>query len=128
MRHSLPVLLVSLLVCLGTAGMAPSWGQTAPEQPERPGQGVSAGEADAPPSQVTVDQWSRELDLVEQQLRRADTTTESAGRFLEVTGSVRQEAQRLVEQLQPPINNLQRRLEALGPAPEEGQPAEASEG
>jgi len=107
--------------------MAPSWGQTAPEQPERPGQGVSAGEADAPPSQVTVDQWSRELDLVEQQLRRADTTTESAGRFLEVTGSVRQEAQRLVEQLQPPINNLQRRLEALGPAPEEGQPVEASE-
>jgi small-conductance mechanosensitive channel len=71
--------------------------------------------------------WDRSLDLVEQQLSRADTTAESAARFFELTEQIRQEARDEAAALQPRVESLQRRLEALGPAPEEGAAPESPE-
>jgi small-conductance mechanosensitive channel len=98
-------LLSLLIVCLGLAG---------------------AGAAVAQDSSNAA-RWDRSLDLVEQQLARADTTAESATRFFELTGQIREEAQREAADLQPKVDSLQRRLEALGPAPEEGAAPEAPE-
>ena len=84
--------------------------------------GPAKAQADA-----AADAWERSLDLVEQQLTRADTTAESAARFFEVTARVRQEAQAVVQEAQPKVNGLERRLAALGPPPEEGTEGEAPE-
>ncbi len=71
--------------------------------------------------------WDRSLDLVEQQLTRADTTAESATRFFDLTNQIRQEAEREAAAMQPRVDSLQRRLEALGPAPGEGAAPESPE-
>jgi len=71
--------------------------------------------------------WERSLDLVEQRLTRADTTAESATRFFELTAKVRQEAQAVIGEAQPKVESLERRLAALGPAPEPGAEGEAPE-
>ncbi|WP_299619456.1 mechanosensitive ion channel family protein [Pelagibius sp.] len=78
-------------------------------------------------SSVLVGQWTRTLDLVDQQLRRADTTAESARRFLEVTARVREEASEIKALVEEEIGGLERRLEVLGPAPESPEQAEAEE-
>ncbi|NIA69848.1 mechanosensitive ion channel family protein [Pelagibius litoralis] len=78
-------------------------------------------------SSVLVDQWTRTLDLVEQQLRRADTTAESARRFLDLTARVRREATEIRTLAQERISGLERRMEVLGPAPETAEEAEAEE-
>lgn len=71
--------------------------------------------------------WEYSLDLLEQQLTRADTTAESAGTFLDQTASIRGEAQARIAELQPRVDSLQRRLDALGPAPAEEASPEAPE-
>ena len=78
-------------------------------------------------SSVLVEQWTRTLDLVDQQLRRADTTAESARRFLDVTARVREEASEIKALVEEEIGGLERRLEVLGPAPEAPEQAEAEE-
>lgn len=76
---------------------------------------------------MLVGQWTRTLDLVEQQLRRADTTAESARRFLDVTARVRKEASDIKALVEDEIGGLERRLEVLGPPPETPEDAEAEE-
>jgi small-conductance mechanosensitive channel len=76
---------------------------------------------------IADERWERTLEEVERALGRADTTDDSAARFLEQTAEVRVEAQSVVSELQPRVDSLQRRLEALGPAPEEGAAPEAPE-
>lgn len=68
-------------------------------------------------SSVLAGQWTRTLDLVEQQLRRADTTAEDARSFLDVTARVRREASEIKGVAEDSIGDLERRLEVLGPAP-----------
>ena len=121
MRHPARRLLLLLSLCLGLAGMAPAWAQTAPDQTTAQEEGA----AGIPPQ--VVDRWSQRLDLIEQQLGRADTTAESAAGFIAQANEVRQEALNLESELKPEIENLERRLAALGPAPAEGEPAEAPE-
>jgi small-conductance mechanosensitive channel len=65
-------------------------------------------------------QWERSLDLIEQQLTRADTTEESADRFLGQTAEIRRAAQGLIDEAQPKLESVERRLTALGPPPQEG--------
>ncbi len=101
-------LLFLLILCLGGALAGPAAAQ-------------------APEAQAEVAQWTHRLDLIEQQLYRADTTAESAERFLEVTKEVRGKASELIASLQPEVENLERRLAALGPAPQEGEAEEAAE-
>lgn len=78
-------------------------------------------------SLVLVDQWTRTLDLVEQQLERADTTAESARRFLDVTARVRKEALEVRSRAEENITGVERRLNVLGPAPEVPGLSEAEE-
>ncbi len=78
-------------------------------------------------SSVLVDQWTRTLDLIEQELRRADTTAESAQRFLDLTTRVRGEAMEIRNLAQEKVDGIERRLEILGPPPEGEEPAEAEE-
>jgi small-conductance mechanosensitive channel len=75
-------------------------------------------------AQDRFDYWTDTLDLIEQQLRRADTTAEDAERFYEVTASLREEADKVRSEAQSQLANLERRLAALGPPPGEGEPAE----
>jgi small-conductance mechanosensitive channel len=91
---------------------------------------------DAEPSQesdpqvvvgIADERWERSLGDVERELGRADTTDDSATRFLEQTAEVRVAAEAAVSELQPRVDSLQRRLDALGPAPEEGAAPEAPE-
>ncbi|WP_422368298.1 mechanosensitive ion channel domain-containing protein [Pelagibius sp.] len=78
-------------------------------------------------SSVLVDQWTRTLDLIEQELRRADTTAESARRFLDLTARVRREATEIRNLAQEKVDGIERRLDVLGPAPEGEELAEAEE-
>ncbi|MEO3431243.1 mechanosensitive ion channel domain-containing protein [Pelagibius sp. CAU 1746] len=108
MRLLMLRLLVLTILCLGAAAAGPAAAQ------------VSEGQA-------AIEQWTHRLDLIEQQLYRADTTAESAGGFLEATGEVRGKAEALIEAMQPEVEARERRLAALGPPPEEGQGEEAPE-
>ena len=101
-------LLLLLTFCLGGALAGPAAAQVAKAQAE-------------------VEQWIYRFDLIEQQLYRADTTEESAERFLEVTREIREKAEDLIASLQPEVETLERRLAALGPVPGEGQAEEAEE-
>jgi small-conductance mechanosensitive channel len=111
LRLTVAALLLLLSACLAPALLPAATAQTG-------GDGIS---------KVVTEQWERRLDLIEQQLQRADTTAESAGRFYDLTADVRAEAQAAVAELEPQVESLERRLEAFGPAPEEGGPAEAAE-
>ncbi|MGD1876410.1 MAG: mechanosensitive ion channel family protein [Kiloniellaceae bacterium] len=108
-------LLALLTVCLGLAVPAAASAQT--REARKP----------VTPVSVPVEQWERGLDLVDQQLSRADTTAESATHFFEVTSEIRKQAQAAAAALQPRVESLQRRLDALGPAPGEGGASEAPE-
>ncbi|GAB4353345.1 MAG: mechanosensitive ion channel [Kiloniellaceae bacterium] len=110
-------LLSLLIVCLGLAVPAALPAQNA---------GPPAGAPGAPPT-VPAESWQRSLDLVDQQLSRVDTTAESATRFFEVTAEIRQEAEAAIAALQPRVDSVQRRLDALGPPPGEGEESEAPE-
>jgi small-conductance mechanosensitive channel len=126
LRRPLARLLPLLAACLGLALAAPALVGTAGAQATAEGSPPAAAVAGELPK-VPVEQWTRRLDLIEQQLHRADTTAESATRFFDLTAGIRQEAEEAVAQLQPEVENLERRLEALGPPPEEGAPPEAPE-
>ena len=84
-------------------------------------------EADDMSSAVFAAQWNRSLDLIEQQLNRVDTTASDARRFLDLTRQIRREAEEVSAALKRDIESATRRLEALGPPPEEGALAEAPE-
>lgn len=120
-------LLSLLLLSFGLGLWAPAtWHAAAAqtvEAEQRAGTPAVTGEV----SQVLLDQWNRRLDIIDQQLYRADTTAESAGRFYELTAGIRKEAREVIAVLEPEVQRLERRLETLGPAPEEGAPAEAPE-
>lgn len=112
-------LLRLLILCLALAVPA-----AFPAQAQSAGQ--SAGAAGAPAA-VPAASWQRSLDLVDQQLSRVDTTAESATRFFEVTAEIRKEAEAAIAALQPRVDSLQRRLDALGPPPGEGEESETPE-
>ena len=112
-------LLRLLIVCLALA--APT---VLPAQAQSASQPAAAAGATAA---VPAERWQRSLDLVDQQLRRVDTTAESANRFFEVTAEIRDQAEAAIAELQPRVDSLQRRLEALGPPPGEGEESEARE-
>lgn len=114
-------LLRLLIVCLGLAAPAMLWAP-APSAAQSSGQDPGA-QGVAVPSEG----WQRSLDLVDQQLSRVDTTAESATRFFEVTAEIRQEAAAAIKELQPRVDSVQRRLDALGPPPGEGEESEAPE-
>lgn len=78
-------------------------------------------------TEATAEQWSRKLDLIEQQLGRVDTTAESATRLFELTADIYAQANKAQQSLQPRIEAVQRRLEAMGPPPEEGAAPEPAE-
>lgn len=76
---------------------------------------------------VPDERWERDLDIVEQEITRADTTAERAARLYEQTELVRRDARVVVTELQPRLDRLQRRLEVICPAPDEGAAPEAPE-
>ncbi|MGF1593788.1 MAG: mechanosensitive ion channel domain-containing protein [Kiloniellaceae bacterium] len=108
-----------IALCLGLAVLQSAAAQT----PGGPSQDAGADR----PVAAASEGWQRSLDVIEQQLTRADTTAESATRLFELTAEIRREADRAVAALQPRVESLQRRLDALGPAPEEGADPEAPE-
>jgi potassium-dependent mechanosensitive channel len=116
-RRSRRLSLIALGLCLGL-GLAALQSAIA-QAPAGPPQDAAAA--------VTSERWQRSLDVIEQQLTRADTTAESATRLFELTAEIRREAERAVAALQPRVDSLQRRLDALGPPPEEGAGPEAPE-
>ncbi|WP_340119292.1 mechanosensitive ion channel domain-containing protein [Pelagibius sp. 7325] len=120
LRH----LLRLLIVCLGLAAPAILW-VPAPSAAQTPGQTAGGQAAGAQGVAVSFEAWQRSLDLVDQQLSRVDTTAESATRFFEVTAEVRQEAAAAIAAMQPRVDSVQRRLDALGPPPGEGEESEA---
>jgi potassium-dependent mechanosensitive channel len=86
------------------------------------------GTGDAPTdAAMALEEWTGNLDRVEQTLGRADTTAESADKLRSETEHARREAENLVRTLEPKVASLERRIEALGPVPEEGQPEESQE-
>ncbi|MEQ9609863.1 MAG: mechanosensitive ion channel, partial [Kiloniellaceae bacterium] len=117
LRH----LLRLLIVCLGLAAPAMLW-VPAPSAAQTTGQAAGAQGVT-----VSSEAWQRSLDLVDQQLSRVDTTAESATRFFEVTAEIRREAAAAIEAMQPRVDSVQRRLDALGPPPGEGEESEAPE-
>ncbi|WP_193369599.1 mechanosensitive ion channel family protein [Pelagibius marinus] len=132
LRRAALHLLLLLTACLGLAaaplcaGAQTAGGQTTGQQ-AAPADPAAGGGVPGEISAVVSEQWTRQLDLIEQQLHRVDTTADNANRFLDLTAGIRSEAEQAAAALQPLVENLERRLEALGPAPEEGAPAEAPE-
>lgn len=120
-------LLVLLLLCLGLGLPAPAARQAAAQTAAAEGTEAAPGVAADGFSQVLIDQWTRRLDIIDQQLHRADTTAEDAGRFYELTAGIRKEANEAITVLEPEVQRLERRMETLGPAPEEGAAPEAPE-
>ncbi|MEQ8356191.1 MAG: mechanosensitive ion channel [Kiloniellaceae bacterium] len=90
-----------------------------------PLRGAAAQTAADDSGRLAMEHLVRNLDLIEQQLKRADTTAESAGRFYDVTARARKAAAAQVENLEPQVESLQRRLDALGPLPDGESAAEA---
>ncbi len=112
MRCRAVYLRLFLIACLGLAAPVAVVAQT-------------AGGDDI--SRMDPEEWTYSLDLIDQQLRRADTTAESADRFLDITTEVLGEAQGMVTELSPRVESIGRRLAAMGPAPEEGAAPETAD-
>ncbi len=88
---------------------------------------VSAQSEEDSVTEALTEQWGRKLDLIEQQLDRVDTTAESATRLFDLTADVYAEANQAQRALQPRIEAVERRLEAMGPRPAEDAAPESAE-
>ena len=88
---------------------------------------VRAQPAESMVTEQVTERWGQSLDLVEQQLQRVDTTAESAARLFDLTAMVPEEADQLMQTLEPRVESLERRLNAIGPLPEEGAAPEPVE-
>jgi small-conductance mechanosensitive channel len=116
-----PIVAVALFVALAAAG----FGLGPPAGPAYAQPQPVAEAAPAKPFPQTLADWNRALDKVDLALSRdALTDTEIADLRGTVEG-VRDAAQQAAADARVQSDNVRRLAEALGPAPAEGQPAEA---
>jgi len=92
-----------------------------------PDPGAAQGFEGASDVETSSENWADALDIAERQLGRVDTTAESASRLFGLTEKVRRNALAAVKALQPKVESIERRLAAMGPAPEEDAPPESAE-
>jgi len=86
-----------------------------------------AAEQPRRPYGIAVEQWSRNFDAVAREIERGEITQGRAAELKKDLGAIGAEAKRIKADAQRELGPLQDQLQALGPAPAEGEPAETGE-
>ena len=88
---------------------------------------AAAPAADGPDFRAASAEWDRTLRKVEAELERPELTAATAGVLRQRVDAVRGQAQGAARDAQREANEVNALLDALGPAPTEGEPDEATE-
>ncbi len=98
--------------------------QTPPQQPQQSPQNAQAPGVAQTVSQQ-ADAWKLDLDAAILSLKRENVTDEELAARRAGAEKIIEAAHALEQQIQPELNAIQSRLNQLGPAPAEGDPAES---
>ena len=79
------------------------------------------------PYGIAVEQWSRNFDAVAREIERGEITQGRATELKKDLGAIGAEAKQIKADAQRELGPLKDQLQALGPAPAEGEPAETGE-
>lgn len=102
-------------------------GNSTPTQPATGNTARSSANSIPQAASQRADAWKLDLDGIALALRREGVTDEELAAQRALADEIAASARTLEGQLQPEIAAIQARLNQLGPAPKEGEPAESAE-